>query len=421
MPIKHSARSLPVARRLITALFYLACCALALVGCTRDDVAAAVSTLAVELEATLQPWGATVAANAQAIESRVPSALATAKAVPATATVPVLSEVTPSPTLTSMPSATATPPATATPQPTASHTPAPTKTATPTPMPTNTPYPEQLDVPGGFMVLVPGGYFQMGAAAESLVEECNLFREGCSPEWFVASEPIHEVLLGRYYIDAHEVTNAAYAVFLNEGASENLCSDLDCLDEAQSELRLQDGRYTMMDGTGSNPMAGVTWHGAAAYCEWRGGRLPTEAEWEKAAAWDWSGAIARRYPWGDTFDGGKVNFCDASCMEPQAHADFNDGFPSVAPVMSFEAGRSAYGAYDMAGNLWEWVADWYDPNYYAQSSGANPPGAASGEAKVVRGGSWFDTGNFTASTIRFPSSPENADRTIGFRCATDIP
>jgi formylglycine-generating enzyme required for sulfatase activity len=271
------------------------------------------------------------------------------------------------------------------------------------------------------MVLVPGGYFQMGAAAESLVEECNLFREGCATDWFAPSEPIHEVLLGRYYIDAHEVTNAAYAVFLNEAANENLCLDHDCLDETQSELRMQDGRYGVVDGTGSNPMAGVTWFGAAAYCEWRDARLPTEAEWEKAAAWDRSGAIARHYPWGDTFDGGKVNFCDASCMEPQAHTDYNDGFPSVAPVMSFEAGRSTYGTYDMAGNVWEWVADWYDPNYYAQSPVTNPPGAASGEARVVRGGSWFDTGNFTAATIRFPSSPENADRTIGFRCATDMP
>lgn len=405
------------------AFLSLALGASGLVGCTRDDVAAAVSTIAVQLEATLQPWGATAAANVQAIETRVPAALATAKAPPTTSIIvsPPIAQVIPSPTFTPAPAATATPPATATAEPTATNTPTTTATATPSPTPTNTPYPERADVPGGYMILIPGGYFQMGATAESLVQECNLFREGCAPEWFAASEPTHPVLLGRYYIYAHEVTNGAYVEFINDIGSENLCLEHPCLDEAQSEVQAQDGVYTVATDAERNPVAGVSWYGAAAYCEWRGARLPTEAEWEKAAAWDAAGAVARRYPWGDEFDGRQVNFCDAWCAEPQAHADFDDGFPAIAPVMSFAIGQSTYGVYDMAGNLWEWVGDWFDSNYYAQSPGANPIGPESGEEKVVRGGSWFDTGNFTASAIRFPSSPGNADRTIGFRCAADRP
>lgn len=396
---------------------------MAVAGCTRDDVASAVSTLAVQLEATLQPWGATAAANAQAMETRIPAALATAKAQPTESATfpPSVAQAIPSSTLTSAPVATEPPPATITAEPTATTTPTVTATTTPSPTSTATPYPEQVDTRSGFMVLIPGGYFQMGATAESLVQECNLFKEGCAPEWFAASEPVHPVLLGRYYIDAHEVTNQGYADFMNDVGNGNSCLEHACLDEAQSEIQVRGGGYTVADGAAQNPVAGVSWYGAAAYCEWRDARLPTEAEWEKAAAWDESGGVARRYPWGDEFDGLQVNFCDESCVEPQAHAELDDGFPAVAPVMSFAAGRSAFGTHDMAGNVWEWVADWFDTNYYTQSPGANPPGPESGEDKVVRGGSWFDTGNFMVSAIRFPSPPENADRTIGFRCAADLP
>ena len=130
---------------------------------------------------------------------------------------------------------------------------------------------------------------------------------------------------------------------------------------------------------------------------------------------------ARRYPWGDVFDGRLVNSCDLSCDEPQANATFDDGYPDAGPVASFPEGRSAFGLYDMAGNVWEWGSDWYDPGYYQLSAEANPTGPQDGKDKVVRGGSWFDTGNFTAVAIRFPSAPANADGTIGFRCAADLP
>jgi formylglycine-generating enzyme required for sulfatase activity len=270
------------------------------------------------------------------------------------------------------------------------------------------------------MILIPGSVFQMGATANSLAEECALFREGCQNDWFSASEPVHTVLLDSYYFDAHEVTNAAYVEFLNQ-SGDLACQEQPCLDPEHTEVVLEDDAYLVPDELAQHPAAGITWFGATAFCEWREARLPTEAEWEKAAAWDDEGSSARRYPWGDDFDGQIVNFCDAACQEPQANVEFNDGFAESAPVASFEEGRSAAGAYDMAGNVWEWVADWYDPDYYQVSTEANPIGPADGEEKVVRGGSWFDTGNFSASAIRFPSGPENADRTIGFRCAANIP
>ncbi len=392
-------------------------------ACTRDEVASAISTVAVQLEATLEPWGATVAANAQAIESRLPAALATAKA-PALFTVTAVPASSETPTValestaTISPSPTTIPPTeTATPTSTSTSTPLPTST----PTPTATPFPLTLNVPGGTMVLITGGFFEMGATADSLTEECNAFREGCQVDWFTASEPVHSVLLGRYYIDTHEVTNEAYASFLNSVGSDSACLDQPCLNDEQSQIVVQDGTFIVEEDQKQNPIAGVSWYGASAFCEWRDARLPTEAEWERAAVWDSKSSAARRYPWGNEFDGRLVNFCDSSCDAPQANSEYDDGFPEVAPVASFEGGVSQSGLYDMAGNVWEWVADWYDPTYYAGSSEAHPTGPLNGEEKVVRGGSWFDTGNFTTSAIRFPSTPDNTDRTIGFRCAADIP
>jgi formylglycine-generating enzyme required for sulfatase activity len=251
------------------------------------------------------------------------------------------------------------------------------------------------------------------------MEECDKFRDGCQPDWFTASEPIHEVEVDRYYIDIHEVTNAAYIDFLQAIGPDALCLGQPCINTNESHLTLQNGVYFVYGYLESRPVAGVTWFGASAYCEWREARLPTEAEWEKAASWNDAESIAHRYPWGDTFDGRLVNFCDAACTAEQANPYYFDGYGETSPVAYFENGRSSYGLFDMAGNVWEWVSDWYDPNYYANSPGLNPAGPETGMAKVVRGGSWYDTGNFTASAIRFPSPPENSDSTIGFRCAAE--
>lgn len=400
------------------------------IGCTRDDVAAVVSTMAVQLEATLEPWGSTVVANAQSLETRVPAAFATAKApVPTTAAtlteVPPSATSTPEPTLTPPPTDTATlvPTDTSTPAPTdtPTATPVPSETPTPTITPTPTPFPDIIVVPGGWMTMISGGSFQMGAPASELVSDCSLFREGCLEEWFAASEPVHPVWVDSYYIDAHEVTNKAFVDFLNDSDPEPVCLDQTCIDAEESHIDMADGLYQYAEEFAEHPATGVTWYGAAAYCTWRGGRLPTEAEWEKAAAWDVESSVAYRYPWGNRFEGANVNFCDATCDAPHRNADYDDGYAETAPVASYADNLSPSGMYDMAGNVWEWVSDWYDPTYYAFSSVSNPIGPETGENKVVRGGSWYDTGNFTASAIRFPSAPDNTDKTIGFRCAVPIP
>lgn len=409
------------------------------IGCTRDDVAAAMATVAVELQSTLEPWGATTQANAVALETRIPEAIATARAAGITAD--VSNELEPTPALvalavaeddiasptsapTDLPSATPTAApsstATATVTATATATPTPSPSATPTPTLTPTPLPPEISSGGALLRLIPAGPFDMGADAAVLLAECEVFRTGCQESWFSASAPVHTVELSSYYIDLTEVTNEAYVNFLNTVGGNEHCGDQLCLDVESSEVTVDGGVFIAAGGLDQRPVAGVTWYGATAYCEWRGGRLPTEAEWERAAAWNAETAASFLYPWGNEFSGRRTNFCDASCNAPQANVNFNDGYAAAAPVGTYEDGRSPSGLHDMAGNVWEWTADWYDPNYFAVSVFENPTGPESGDVKVVRGGSWYDTANFTSALIRFPSRPENADKTIGFRCVQDI-
>ena len=269
------------------------------------------------------------------------------------------------------------------------------------------------------MVLVNGGGFEMGAEAGRLLEVCNTFRTGCQQSWFSSAEPIHTVQLSPFYIDIYEVTNEAYAQFLNE--LEDVtggCLGQNCFTLEDSRIEQDaNGRFTVPPQWASHPVTGITWFGAAAYCQQRGARLPSEAEWEMAASWNAESGAKRLYPWGDAFDGTAVNFCDESCQEAHADGQANDGFPETSPVGNYENGRSPAGAYDMGGNVWEWVNDWFVPDYYAQSPDVDPMGPEGGEEKVVRGGSWFDSGNFTSSAVRFPAPPLETGNSIGFRCA----
>lgn len=402
-------------------------------ACTREEVAATMATAGADLQATLEPLSATVEAGG--LLSAFPTAVVTAEAPAANimATVPK-----PAPTGTAAPLPTLTLPAEvmATVAPT-SPTPVPTNTAvpttptpvpsptiepSPTPVPSPTPLPAQVELGGSTLVLVPGGFFQMGAAAADMLAECETFRAGCNRDWFTASEPAHTVLVAPFYMDQHEVTNVAYLDFLNaKGTEIEDCSGQACLVLENSELQQSDeGGFQIDPAAATNPVTGVTWFGAAEFCEWRDSRLPTEAEWEKAALWNPATEAGTFYPWGDEFDGTQVNFCDVQCTEPQANPDFDDGFATLAPVGSFPGGASPTGVLDMAGNVWEWVADWFSESYYNESATSNPTGPDEGTDRVVRGGSYFDTGNFTSGRIRFPSEPGNSDRTIGFRCAASI-
>jgi formylglycine-generating enzyme required for sulfatase activity len=272
------------------------------------------------------------------------------------------------------------------------------------------------------MISIRDTTFEMGSEAEAMLAECNQFRTGCELSWFTASEPVHTVQLDPFSIDLYEVTNEAFLEFVNELESiEAACDGEDCIVLQDSQIRLNgDERYTVDEELLDHPVAGATWYGANAFCEWRDARLPTEAEWELAAGLDFETGEKRQYPWGNEFDGNITNFCDVNCQEQQANNDFDDGYTNTAPVGSYEEGRSSAGLYDVAGNLWEWINDWYDPDYYANSPEAIPRGPLAGDNKVVRGGSWFDTGNFTSTSVRFPAPPDESGDSIGFRCASDI-
>jgi formylglycine-generating enzyme required for sulfatase activity len=249
------------------------------------------------------------------------------------------------------------------------------------------------------MVYVPAGQFQMGSAEND-------------PDAFDNEKPQHTVYLDAFWIDQTEVTNAQFAAFLNEQGNQTqgrttwlqLESEY-CLIEQVS------GEYRPKSGYDDHPVVVVSWYGADAYCAWVGARLPTEAEWEYAAR----GPDGYIYPWGDTFDGERLSFCDANCTYDWKNTDYDDGYAKTAPVGSFEAGASWCGALDMAGNVWEWVSDWYD-NHYPSAPQTNPTGPATGGSKVLRGGSWSYVSNIVRSASRNGNRPSDGYGNMGFRC-----
>ena len=235
------------------------------------------------------------------------------------------------------------------------------------------------------MVFIASGPFTMGT------------NEGLPNE-----RPEHTVALDAFYIDKYEVTLNLYRKFLE-------------VEKREAPQTWDDEAATTV---GDRPAIGMTWESAAAYCKWAGKRLPTEAEWEKAAR----GGDTRRYPWGD--------------MQPFVDiANYNRGIwvseaITLAAVTSGlegmsvrhglkEGGKSPFGVLHMAGNAAEWVADWYERDYYQKSPEKNPSGPASGGKRVLRGGSWADLPSGLRVTARFSAEPDFEDRTTGFRCAMD--
>jgi len=214
------------------------------------------------------------------------------------------------------------------------------------------------------MILVPEGEFIMGFGFSESEDE--------SPE--------HVVFLDAYLIDRYEVTNALWNAYARTTEKPEKTDPDD------------------------HPAREVSWYDANDYCAWAGLRLPTEAEWEKAAR----GTDGREYPWGDEGDveGEKANF-------------YNTGIDEATPVGNFPEGISPYGAHDMAGNVYEWVADWYGEDYYTSSPGSNPTGPSSGEERVVRGGFWGSLFNGIFTFNRDEYYPEGAFANFGFRCARD--
>ena len=247
-----------------------------------------------------------------------------------------------------------------------------------------------MDARGAAMVLVPAGEFLMG-----------------SDSWSGSEKPAHAVYLESYYIDQYEVSNTAFAAFLNEVGNqiEGVAGKAHWVEESDEDLRIHrvDGAWQPDEGWEKHPMNEVTWFGARAFCEWREARLPSEAEWEKAAR----GTDGRTYPWGEA--------------EPACEmANFKGCYNTSVPVDSYPDWVSPYGAFNMAGNVHEWTNDWYGENYYANSPYENPAGPENGDYKVFRGGSWFN-GNFnTRTTYRYPKLPVLTYMANGFRCAKDV-
>lgn len=254
---------------------------------------------------------------------------------------------------------------------------------------TATPAPEHISsapADGAELVYVPAGVFTMGS-------DLGNSELGTGDEF-----PAHEVDLSAYYIDAYEVTNERYERCVQAGAC----------DVPQSTFSNRSGRYYGNEQYADYPVIKVTWHNAADYCAWAGRRLPTEAEWEKAARWSPDEGSQRRYPWGSGLPSAELlNFA----------FQVND----TAPVGDYPAGRSPLGVYDMAGNVWEWVNDWYDSAYYQQSPDENPTGPETGLYKILRGGAWGNADYDVTVTGRFPAAPLDSRFDAGFRCALDEP
>ncbi len=271
------------------------------------------------------------------------------------------------------------------------------------------------------LVYIPEGEFSMGADRSVGLQACQeLFEPFAEPldcgegYAFRNEEPVHAVWLEAFWMDQTEVTNAMYAALLNKVGNKIEWGD-PWYDASDPEARIHevDGAWIVDGGYEDHPVMLVTWHGAHSYCERVGRRLPTEAEWEKAAR----GTNQRTYPWGNEFDGTKLNFCDQNCWD-SPNTNYNDGYIMTAPVGSYTMGASSYGVLDMAGNVHEWVFDRYGGDYYGRSPYKNPEGPSEslGDNRVLRGGSWFSTGDFTRATERDHHSPTYKWAAIGFRC-----
>jgi len=231
---------------------------------------------------------------------------------------------------------------------------------------------------GATLVYVPAGKFTMGSDSGDYDQI-----------------PVHEIHLNAFWIDQKEVTNKQYAACVSGGG---------CIPPADTSSSSHISYYgdAQFD---EFPVINVDWNQAHAYCSWAGRELPTEAQWEKAAR----GTDGRKYPWGNDSP-------DSSFLNSMGNIG------DTTKTGSYENGKSFYGAYDMAGNVWEWVNDWYDDAYYQNSPRSNPLGPNSGQARVLRGGSWSSFDFDARSANRYGAKPTATGLgNFGFRCAISLP
>lgn len=272
------------------------------------------------------------------------------------------------------------------PSPTWAASPIPTLSTIPTQVPTDntqqTPAPQIINSHGVKSVFVPAGAFIMGSDIIPQGDEAN-------------ENPIHQVYLDAYYIDMYEVTNASFE---------------DCVQAYGCRPHTTLASYTHDSYYGNPkyknyPVVYVSLDDAEQYCKWRGARVPTEAEWEKAAR----GTDGRVYPWGDKIDCSKANY--DNCVG------------DVMPVGAYESGKSVYGAYDMTGNVWEMVSDWYQADYYSLLGELtiNPLGPSWGWNHVQKGGAWFNNALTVRASYRLHNDEVSVMGSGGFRCVSPVP
>jgi eukaryotic-like serine/threonine-protein kinase len=264
------------------------------------------------------------------------------------------------------------------PEPSPTFTPSPSFTYTPSPTATN------ASISAAPMVDVPAGYFTMGDSTSHASSVCQQFSAECDTITFSDEAPAHSVYLDAYRIDKTEVSNAMYSHCVKDGP----CTDNN-------------------GGSNNYPAVNVTWNEADTFCKWVGRRLPTEAEWEKAAR----GTDGRIFPWGNY-----APSCSLANFDPSSSSSCNG---SVVAVDSNLDGHSPYGAVNMAGNVWEWVADWFDGGYYSNFPSSNPAGPGTGTYRVMRGGSYINPEGYMIPTRRGMNKPDRKYGWLGFRCAAN--
>jgi formylglycine-generating enzyme len=277
------------------------------------------------------------------------------------------------------------------------------------PAPTTAPGPLPIVTKDG-MVRLPGGTFFMG-----------------SPDGPEHERPVHEVRVRPFWIDEHEVTVAQFERFVNATGYKTEAEKWGwsgAFDEQSGTWKKADGAYwrcprdANVKAGPNEPVLQVSWNDAMLYATWAGKRLPTEAEYEFASR---GGRDRQTYAWGnEKTPGGKymANFWQGNFPDENTAAD---GFAGVAPVKQFPP--NGFGLYDLTGNAWEWVADWYDPGYYAVSPKDNPKGPVDGAERVIRGGSFMCADNFCTNyrvAGRSHSTPDSGLTNLGFRCARDV-
>jgi formylglycine-generating enzyme required for sulfatase activity len=215
-------------------------------------------------------------------------------------------------------------------------------------------------------------------------------------EGFADELPVHNVCISPFEMDVHEVTNAEYAACVNDGG----CTVPSSTSSATRASYYGNPSYDDF------PVIWVTWFQADDYCTWAGKQLPTEAEWEYAAR---GGLAGKKYPWGDTISGTYANYLDSG-----------DPWDNDTSEVEYYA-ANGYGLYDIGGNVWEWVNDWYQSDYYSISPTNDPPGPASDNSRVLRGGAWYSNEEIADSNLRVAlrnrNPPGLVNVGIGFRCA----